>query len=145
MNSLSVKLRSDKLSIEKSIFGLRDLIKGTVGQNVKFIRERLDQIQHQRNQILKKINETERHVQLASENGNLSQVTVNLYQKNLDELGRLKVALNKNYEDIYGRVKMEYERAMLFGRRGDSQDDAILIGKRTFNTRSRRSDDEEVG
>jgi predicted nuclease with TOPRIM domain len=129
MNSLSVKLRSDKLSIEKSIFSMRNFIRGVVGANAKQIRERLDQIQAERNSIMDKINETERHMQLASENGNLSQVAVNLYQKNLEELNRLKGALKKNYEDIYGKVKLEYEKAILFGHRGDQKTDSITIGK----------------
>jgi hypothetical protein len=147
MNSLSVKLRSDKLSIEKSIFSLRDFTRGTIGQTTKFIRDRLDQIQLERNKILKKINETEHHIQVASENGNLSQVAVNLYQKNLDELGRLKISLKKNYEDIYEKVKMEYEKAVLFGRRGDAQGDSIMIGRTGYysNGRPRGPGNEEVG
>ena len=128
MNSLSVKLRSEKLSIEKSIFSMRDFVRGISGANTKIIRERLDSIQSEKNQIHKKITETESHVQLASENGNLSQVSVNLYQRNLDDLNRLKGALERNYKDIYEKVKEEYEKALLFGRRGDSAN-TITIGK----------------
>ena len=110
---------------------MRDLVRGISGENSKVIRDRLDSIQTKRNKILAKITETERNVQLASENGNLSQVSVNLYQRNLDELNRLKGALRRNFEDIYGRVKQEYEKALLFGRRGDSND-TITIGEDNY-------------
>ena len=131
MNSLNVKLRADKLAIEKSIFGLRNFIRELAGSSAKQIRARLDALQAERNQIRAKIDETERHFQIASENGNLSQVAVNLYQKNSAELGRQRKKLETMYQDIYNRIKQKYEKAVLLGHNGPDELELADVGSRS--------------
>lgn len=146
MNSLNVKLRGDKLSIEKSIFALRNFLREISGSSSKQIRARLDALQTERNQILSKIDETERLFQIASENGNLSQVAANLYQKNSIELGRQRQKLETMYNDIYTRIKQKYEKAVLLGHHKSDEHELIDVGKHEkTNPRSRGPRSQETG
>ena len=129
MKSLSMKLRLEKLEIEKSVFSLRDYGKEIIGATAETIRVKLDSLQAKKREIKAKINSTENNIQLASENGNLSQTSVELYQRNLEDLNTMKRLLDKNFNDIYARIKLEYEKAVLFGRKEGGNEYSLDMGK----------------
>lgn len=115
MSTLSARLRSEKLQIERSIFSLSSYKKNLTGMSEEQIRNQLDSLQTKKIEISQQIEKTESRIRISSEQVGLGQDSSRLYEINLGEMSRLKRQLDKRFKRVYGAVKTEFEKAALFG------------------------------
>ena len=88
----------------------------------------MDGLQIKKEEISQKIDQSKNKIQNSIQNDNLSQNIVDVYQRNFEELNSIKRSLDKNFKDIYSKMKLEYEKAVLLGRRDGQKHDSIDLG-----------------